>query len=74
MKKQNNDFEDFIANTAKKDNPTTKKKEKPLYKSVRIYPETYEKFREIAHQQRTTVIEQIDFALDALIEKHNYNI
>jgi len=44
--------------------------EKPKYRSVRIHPDTYDFFREYAHQRRITVIEAITMAKD-LLEKHD---
>ena len=55
----------------KKENPITKKTApKQEYKSVRVYPETYEIFRVLAFENRKKVVEMIEEAADLLQAKY----
>jgi|GEM_PF-6218471 len=56
----------------KKENPITKKTvpQKQEYKSVRVYPETYEIFRVLAFENRKKVVEMIEEAAALLQAKY----
>lgn len=70
---KNKNLDDFISNTANKDNPITSndnERAKMKYKSIRIHPEDYEVFREIAFKQRMSVVDLISEAKECILKKY----
>lgn len=69
----NDKFSNILKNQGKRDipvnNSSSSKPKKQVHKSVRIYPEDFEKFRTMAFQERKSIIEVISETLE-FREKH----
>lgn len=67
----NSQFDDFFSKQGNKDvpisNSNNSKPEKQKYKGVRVYPDDYEILRDVAHNERKTIVEVIS---DLVTEKY----